>query len=430
MVRRTIFSGFILAALLLGCSGGNLPSVTQNPGIAATIIPPTKTPSPATPTVIPETDLDHSTDRPTPTLETLTPSPPITETPDLRAILDGKVIILRDFSTNYLEDITTGDGFIYWVEDSWVDVLQWRGNGCTLIAGLDEGIFEINLRGQIVRPIFTLNSFPHILDGTPFLPWSTNRYAYYPLSPDNSWIAYLIGSGNYEERGDDIEPFRFEYQDLETMSTDGTEGPYRLSFRGGVRRVAWSPDGSHLAFNDYDAEGISQLFIISRDGSNRQQLTFNTQPLEMGKILWSPDGERIALDVYQAGSIALGSAFVINLVHGATHTYENVRVRWWRDNDSLIAWHNTAQGNSSIIVFNATTGEVVPLGNLWCYQMNPFGNPAMVGCMTSDNQFWVYDSMTHTQEQFPDFDPFLFDIQYFIAAPDSYPGEATCSVSP
>ncbi len=432
MIKRSIFWICVLSVLILGCTETRTPVVTPSPDITASASPPTAMLAPDTATGTPETDLFRSTEKPV-IIITSSPSSTVTltATPNLAVILDGQLMILRDFNSDYLEDITSGDGRIYKAENGSLDTLQWRGDGCTLIAYLsDDGIYEINLHGEIVRPIFTFDSFPEITDGTILLTSSIHRYAYYPLSPDDSWIAYLIGSGNIEERGDDLEPFRYEYQDLATMSVDGTAGPYRLSQRGGVRRVAWSPDGQRLAFSDYDAAGIPQLFVAARDGSNLEQLTYLTQPMELGKILWSPDGERIALYISQVDTWSIGGTFIIEIDQGVIHDYEDIRVAWWRDSASLIARHQTAQGQSSIIVFDVSTGEISLLGDLECYRMNPFGNPAMVGCLTVENRFWVYDSIAHTAELYPFFDPHWDDIQDFIAAPDTYPGEAGCNYSP
>ena len=432
MIKRSIFWICGLSVLILGCTETRTPVVTPSPDITASTSPPTAILAPDTATGTPETDLFRSTEKP---VIIITPSPSstvtLTATPDLAVVLDGQLIILRDFNTDYLEDITTGEGLILRAEAGWVDTLQWQGNGCTLMVYLKgDGVYEINLHGEVVRRIFTYDSFPEITDGTILLPSSIHRYAYYPLSPDDSWIAYLIGSGNIEERGDDLEPFRYEYQDLATMSVDGTAGPYRLSQRGGARRVAWSPDGQRLAFSDYDTEGIPQLFVATRDGSNRDQLTHLTQPMEIGKILWSPDGERIALYVSQVDTWAIGSTLIIEMSQDAIYSYEDIRAEWWRDSDSLIAQHRTAQGQSSIIVYDISTGEISLLGELECYRMNPFGNPAMVGCLTVENRFWVYDSIDQTAELYPYFDPHWVDIQHFIAAPDTYPGEAGCNVLP
>jgi len=438
MINRSIFWMCVFSVLILGCTQTRAPVVTPSPETTATVLSPAATLSPAPATATSTQDLYQSTERPASTYRALHPSPSTTNTPNMTAtpnfsaILDGKLIIVRNFSTNYLEDLTTGHGFVFLAEGRWVDVLQWRANGCTLIAGMDDGIYEVNLQGEIVRPIFTFDSFPEVSDGTIHLTSSIHRYAYYPLSPDDTWLAYLIGSGNIEDRGDDLEPYRYEYQNLETMSTDGTEGPYRLSQRGGVRRVAWSPDGQRLAFSDYDAEGISQLFVATRDGSNLEQLTSLTQPMEMGRILWSPDGERIALYVSQIDTWAIGGTYIIEKSADTFNVYEDIQAAWWRDNDSLIARRRISREQSSIIVMDVTTGEISSLGEMGCYCMNPFGNLAMVGCWTVDDQIWVYDSITHTVEQYPNFDPFWSGLiyPYFIAAPDSYPGDAGCNYSP
>lgn len=58
---------------------------------------------------------------------------------------------------------------------------------------------------------------------------------------------------------------------------------------------AWSPDGKHLAFANADARGsVSQIFVMSEDGSEVRQLTHDPDWEYCRHPSWSPDGERIA----------------------------------------------------------------------------------------------------------------------------------------
>jgi TolB protein len=53
---------------------------------------------------------------------------------------------------------------------------------------------------------------------------------------------------------------------------------------------AWSPDGERIAFTTPDEEGVSQVFVMAADGSERRQLTRGaacTYPS------WSPEGARL-----------------------------------------------------------------------------------------------------------------------------------------
>jgi len=61
----------------------------------------------------------------------------------------------------------------------------------------------------------------------------------------------------------------------------------------------WSPDGTRLAYSDYDVAGVAQLYHSHPDGSDRRQVTtFTTSGLDIGAIKWSPDGRFLACATY------------------------------------------------------------------------------------------------------------------------------------
>ncbi|HET7790836.1 MAG TPA: BamA/TamA family outer membrane protein [Gemmatimonadales bacterium] len=59
----------------------------------------------------------------------------------------------------------------------------------------------------------------------------------------------------------------------------------------GLTTPSWSPDGQQLVFTGYDG-GISDLFIVNRDGSGFRRLT-NDKDADLDPS-WSPDGKTIA----------------------------------------------------------------------------------------------------------------------------------------
>ena len=76
------------------------------------------------------------------------------------------------------------------------------------------------------------------------------------------------------------------------MRADGS-GLVRLTNDGTEKgaRVAWSPDGTKIAFHAY-RDSTADIFIVNTDGTNPRALT--THPANDRFPIWSPDGTRIA----------------------------------------------------------------------------------------------------------------------------------------
>jgi Tol biopolymer transport system component len=133
---------------------------------------------------------------------------------------------------------------------------------------LDDGLYVVDANGGTPRLI--ARSYLSWWLGTP--TWS----------PDGSRIAYTVyleNSGTYE---------------IWTVNPDGTDprplidlGQCRASCAGGL---AWSPDGSSLAFHSAGGTGglAWSIYVVHVDGSGLRRLTFGVQPS------WAPDGSQLA----------------------------------------------------------------------------------------------------------------------------------------
>jgi len=83
------------------------------------------------------------------------------------------------------------------------------------------------------------------------------------------------------------------------MTKDTSAGPYV------ERDIAWSPDGSRLAFlSDWEKAGQLQLYVVAAGGGAARKLTSLAGAVAQPR--WSPDGTAIALLVIDGSARAAG----------------------------------------------------------------------------------------------------------------------------
>lgn len=111
--------------------------------------------------------------------------------------------------------------------------------------------------------------------------------------PDGSRIVFMS-----QPAGAPAAPFQ-----IYLIDSDGSDLVQLTATTWTNEEPAFSPDGSKLAYLSTES-GAMQVCVMNADGSDRQQLTFDSAP--KGQLPdWSPDGAKIA---YNAG----GDIFVMN----------------------------------------------------------------------------------------------------------------------
>ncbi|HEY6809210.1 MAG TPA: hypothetical protein VI160_10540, partial [Gemmatimonadales bacterium] len=142
----------------------------------------------------------------------------------------------------------------------------------------------------------------------------------------------------------------------------------------GITNPTWSPDGQQLAFTGYDG-GLSDLFIVNRDGSGFKRLT-NDKYADLLPS-WSPDGKTIAFstdrgphtdfDALRFGNMRIG------LYHLETGQIElldhmeygdNVNPEWAPDGRS-IAFVSNRTGIANIFLYDLGDRNVYQLTDLY-----------------------------------------------------------------
>jgi Tol biopolymer transport system component len=93
-----------------------------------------------------------------------------------------------------------------------------------------------------------------------------------------------------------IDDPRFSNQtELYLMNRDGT-GLQRLTFNGDEERApSWSPDGSRIVYSSRVGGGTNpfRIFVMNADGSDVHQLTNEGDAVSDLTASWSPDGQKI-----------------------------------------------------------------------------------------------------------------------------------------
>src|SRR5712671_7644570 len=124
------------------------------------------------------------------------------------------------------------------------------------------------------------------------LEWKS---AYNPkISPDGKRVVYEVQKANWEENA-------FE-RNLWIVDVATGESHALTSAKKSSTNAAWSPDGKWIAFlSDRPGqikdtpEGKKQLYVISADGGEGQQLTKTEN--DVNAFDWAPDSKRIAFSM-------------------------------------------------------------------------------------------------------------------------------------
>ncbi|WP_310829140.1 hypothetical protein [Paenibacillus pedocola] len=172
----------------------------------------------------------------------------------------------------------------------------------------------------------------------------------------------------------------------------------------GASDIQWFPSGTELLFAAPDVSGNTQLFRIRTDGTNRRQITQNTDgPLHNVRI--SPDGT-FALYTFPGASISIIST--VDLATGTIYTLEggplakNYFPAWAPDSQS-IAYSATAYQEPnyySLIQIDSRTGKNQrTLSASGCFatpvSWSPDGDKIayLSGCsdVESASQLWIVD---------------------------------------
>jgi Tol biopolymer transport system component len=179
-------------------------------------------------------------------------------------------------------------------------------------------------------------------------------------SPDGKYLAFAAKRGARDV--------------IVIVDVDRNKEVKRIELKlSGVTTPAWSPDGQQLVFTGYDG-GLSDLFVVSRNGSNLRRLT-QDKYADLHPV-WSPDGRTIAFATDRGSetdfkTLAIGNMRIAlyDIDMGSIRVLDhmergkNVSPQWSPDGRS-IAFVSDRNGVSNIFLYE--------LGEKAVYQLTDF----------------------------------------------------------
>lgn len=388
--------------------------------------------SPTAPTAIPESPRVTSTPDSSAVEATSTLENPATATPE--TLLGQPLIAVMDHDSDdvTLVDLTTQSSrrLNFGAGRPVNSVLGWLRDGCEPVIvleyqtedGFEDVVTRIDLQGHILQTLFSTRQYQG--DGKIYQMF---------LSPQGDQLAYVVGQG-------DLGYSRYAVQNLEVVSLENAMAAWRLTQGDGAWAVAWSPDGQRLAYTDYDANQVEQLYVSKPDGTERIQLTqLADSDLTFDSLKWSPDGQRIAFRTRPRIVTSFRSSLgIVTVTAAAPPVYMQdiygANIFWWPDAEMLMALalpESTGDDSTqeALFGFEADTGRVLnqrPRTDIPNQEMTfpkPL-RPEQIGFFSGPD-FYVYDLSTDLFERRSE--EVALNIFSWSPAPAAFAGEAECS---
>jgi Tol biopolymer transport system component len=171
-------------------------------------------------------------------------------------------------------------------------------------------------------------------------------------SPDGNRIAFVVA--DYDQW----------IGDIYVINRDGS-GLQQLTFAPELDdQPAWSPDGERIVFRSYRTQRDGDIWIMNADGSNPVNLTPDPLPgvWDERRPAWSPDGTRIVYATNAAGNVDIWTM----LPDGSdqqqiTDSAELETEPAWSPDGTMIAYRSSGATDANIYVVPASGGTPTPI---------------------------------------------------------------------
>ncbi len=126
----------------------------------------------------------------------------------------------------------------------------------------------------------------------------------------------------------------------------------QLTDQAANKEPAWSPDGAQIAFSSNRA-GNYEIYVMDKDGSNKERLTETNQEFTDDLPAWSPDGLRIAFSrSFRSGDSIVTTIQVMDKDGSNGEPLTEGKEPAWSPDGAQIAFSSNRAGNYEIYVMN------------------------------------------------------------------------------
>jgi dipeptidyl aminopeptidase/acylaminoacyl peptidase len=214
---------------------------------------------------------------------------------------------------------------------------------------------DIQPRPQVIEPRSIGERYRRLsVEELAGVPYVDHVWGGIDLSPDGSEVAFSWNrSGTFEIYSAPLDGERiFQLTDAKERSV----------------WPRWSPDAKQLAFlRDRGGDECFDIWLVDRDGEHEHNLT-NEPEVTHRDIAWSPDGTKLA---YVANAAGAQKGFAIHVIDAATGAKraltdgarDDYQPRWSPDGTLLVFWsrRDDTRTNADLYVVAAAGGEITRL---------------------------------------------------------------------